>query len=150
MARSIEKKIYQIHLSFSLILILILLGIISLFSSFYIGLVIGKNFRNPPKFIPNQISENSILFEDVEKNKLEFHKLNKDEKIREKLDREMFEKLSKMSQISEKTEEILKNEENFKKEKLVKKTSSEILSKNESSNKQSSNLSKDYDYNRKT
>ena len=93
MAALTGRKTYRIQLSLPLALLLLLLAIISLAATFYMGLVAGKSLREPPESPVVSVPQEPLS--ELEKTEsLEFFKLNKEPSVREELDREMLKKLT--------------------------------------------------------
>ncbi len=93
MAARTGRKTYRIQLSLPLALLLLLLGVISLAATFYMGLVAGKSLREPPESPVVSVPQEP-LSEQEKTESLEFFKLNKEPSVREELDREMLKKLT--------------------------------------------------------
>lgn len=64
------KKIFRVHLSISVVLILLTLSTLSLFAAFYLGMIAGKSMQRPPEktikgedlFLENPMSEDDLKF----------------------------------------------------------------------------------------
>jgi len=64
------KRIFQVHLSISIVLILLTLSTLSLFAAFYLGMITGKSMQRPPEIsvkedefsIDNPMSDEDLRF----------------------------------------------------------------------------------------
>jgi len=64
------KRIFQVHLSISIVLILLTLSTLSLFAAFYLGMIAGKSMQRPPEIsvkedefsIDNPMSDEDLRF----------------------------------------------------------------------------------------
>ena len=70
MTSSQGKRIFQVNLSISVVLILLTLSTLSLFAAFYLGVIAGKSMQRPPEVsvkedefsIDNPMSEEDLRF----------------------------------------------------------------------------------------
>ena len=109
------KKVFQIHLSISIVLILLTLSTLNLFAAFYLGMIAGKSMQRPPEvtFVEEEFPiDNSVSNED-----LRFFGLGERKKSQDFLD------LEGIKELKNKTEELSKIKD-FKQ-----KTPSKILKK---------------------
>ena len=94
------KKIFRLHLSISVVLILLTLGTLSLFASFYLGMITGKSMQRPPgkSVIENEFNmEKQMSDED-----LKFFGLGDFQKEQENLN------LEDINELKNKTDELAK------------------------------------------
>ncbi len=94
------KKVFQIHLSISIVLILLTLSTLSLFAAFYLGMIAGKSMQRPPEvtFVEEEFPiDNSVSNED-----LRFFGLGERKKSQDFLD------LEGIKELKNKTEELSK------------------------------------------
>ena len=98
-----EKRIFQVHLSISIVLLLLTLGTLSLFASFYLGMITGKSMQRPTEVnltVDEFPMDNSLPEED-----LKFFGLGETKKGQDFLD------IKGIKELNNKTEELSKFEE---------------------------------------
>ena len=100
MVPSQSKKVFRLHLSISIVLLLLTLGALSLFASFYLGMIAGKSMQRPPE---KSVIDNDFNFEKTMSDEaLKFFGLGEIDKNNDILD------LEEMEELKTKTEELSK------------------------------------------
>ena len=127
MVPSQSKKVFRLHLSISIVLLLLTLGALSLFASFYLGMIAGKSMQRPPE---KSVIDNDFNFEKTMSDEdLKFFGLGEIDKNNDILD------LEEMEELKTKTEELSKISE-INKTKAPKAPNSKLSKQNSSKQKQ--------------
>ena len=127
MVSSQGKNIFRLHLSISIVLLLLTLGTLSLFAAFYLGMITGKSMQRPPE---KSVTENEFNFEKTMSDEdLKFFGLGEVDKNKDILD------IEEMEELKTKTEELSKISE-ISKNKAPKDPNSKLSKQNSSKQKQ--------------
>ena len=106
MVSSQGKNIFRLHLSISVVLLLLTLGTLSLCAAFYLGMITGKSMQRPPE---KSVIENEFNFEKTMSDEdLKFFGLGEVDKNKDILD------VEEMEELKTKTEELSKISETNK------------------------------------
>tara|TARA_B100000700_G_C15010925_1_gene840887 strand:- start:1458 stop:2177 length:720 start_codon:yes stop_codon:yes gene_type:complete len=132
MASTQGKKIFRVHLSISIVLLLLTLGTLSLFAAFYLGMITGKSMQRPPE---KSISENEFNLEKpMSEDDLKFFGLGEREKDQDFLDLEgikaLKNKTEELSQINDLNEKKSKKLTNISKPNITNPESPDVSQKN--------------------
>lgn len=100
MADSKGNKYFRIHLSISIVLILLTLSALSLVAAFYLGIIVGKSMQRPPEI---SVKEGDFPFEKpMSEEELNFFELGERKKDQDLLD------LEGIRDLKNKTEQLTK------------------------------------------
>jgi len=100
MVDSKDKKYFRIHLSISIVLILVTLSTLSLFAAFYLGMTVGKSMQRPPEM--SIVEEDFPLEKPMSEEELKFFGLGERKKDQDLLD------LEGLIDLKNKTEQLTK------------------------------------------
>ena len=100
MSESTVKKVFRLQLSVSVVLLLLTLSVLTLFTSFYLGMIAGKSMQRPPE--TSAEGANSLVEEPMSAEDLKFFTLGERKKGQDLLD------LEGIRDLKKKTEELTK------------------------------------------
>ena len=98
MPESPAKKVFRLQLSVSVVLLLLTLSALSLFASFYLGMIAGKSMQRPPETSVEEAD--SLAEEPMSAEDLKFFSLGERKKGQDLLD------LEGIRDLKKKTEEL--------------------------------------------
>ena len=106
MPQSAAKKVFRLQLSVSVVLLLLTLSVLSLFASFYLGMIAGKSMQRPPETSAEE--SDSLAEEPMSAEDLKFFSLGERKKGQDLLD------LEGIRDLKNKTKELTKVPEKLK------------------------------------
>ena len=109
MPESPTRKVFRLQLSVSVVLLLLTLSTLSLFASFYLGMIAGKSMQRPPETFAGDAD--SLADEPMSAEDLKFFSLGERKKGQELLDlegiRDLKKKTEELTKVPEKPESAL-------------------------------------------
>ena len=100
MPESPAKKVFRLQLSVSVVLLLLTLSALSLFASFYLGMIAGKSMQRPPETSAEEVD--SLAEEAISSEDLKFFGLGERKRGQDLID------LEEIRDLKKKTDELTK------------------------------------------